>query len=138
MLRVGLTLAHHLVLAVSNHRNALAFLKTIAIQCMDVQRHTNPNGWESCFCCVSQYIFHVHRLQSSGDMVTQTCQWVCTLISRACSSKSDIFINTNLCCLPLYKFHVYKLQGLGDTVTQGYQCIQNHETQFTSWTDNSK
>ena len=35
------------------------------------------------------------------------------------------------------KFHVIKWYGSVDMVTQNYQCIQNHETRFTSRTHSS-
>ena len=63
----------------------------------------------------------------------------------ACSSKfnvnvttlQQILINANPCCVLRYKFHVFKLYGSGDMVTQNYQCVQNHETWFTSRTHSS-
>ena len=79
-------------------------------------------------------------------MVTQNYQCVHTKTNTwARSSKSNvdvtvlqhILINANPCCVLRYKFHVFKLQGSGDMVTQNYQCVQNHETWFTSRTHSS-
>ena len=41
------------------------------------------------------------------------------------------------CCVLWYRFHVHKWYGSGDTVTQNYQCVQSHETWFTSRTHSS-
>ena len=50
-----------------------------------------------------------------------------------------VLTNANLCCVLRYKFHVFKLYmyGSGGMVTQNYQCVQNHETWFTSRTHSS-
>ena len=53
------------------------------------------------------------------------------------SQFQHVLTNANLCCVLRYKFHVFKLYGSGDMVTQNYQCVQNHETWFTSRTHSS-
>ena len=53
------------------------------------------------------------------------------------SQFQHVLTNANLCCVLPYKFHVFKLYGSGDMVTQNYQCVQSHETWFTSRTHSS-